>query len=376
MKKKDLVLLLSAFLSWRILLSLFLFLAIKFVPLQKNFLGGGMANYLANTWVWAWANFDGEHYLSIAYSGYKHFQHFFFPVYPLTVRFFALFLAQDFKNYLYSGVFVSNLSFLVALIGFWKLIRLDFDRKKAELALILLLLFPTSFFFGSVYTESLFLALVVWSFYFARKGDWIFAGILAGISTATRIVGIALFPALIIEAWTQKNKKGIAASLLTLSGLVIYMYYLKISTGNPFEFFNTVSIFGEQRSTSLILLPQVFYRYIFKILPNANYNNFSSFYPIILEFAMGTVFFILSILSFWKLRISYSIYLAIGYILPALSGSFSSFPRYVLVLFPAFILGSIYLSKANRIVRISIFVLLFILLTVSTIIFSRGYWIS
>jgi len=203
--KKDFRFILTGLLAWRILLFLFLFFAVIFIPLQKDFLGGGVETYLKAPYLWSWANFDGEHYLSIAYQGYLPLTYFFFPVYPLLIRLIAEVFNQNFLTYAMSGLFISHLAFFIGLIGLIRLIEVDYKKEIAYPAIILLLLFPTSFYFGSVYTESLFLALTVWSFYFARKKRWVWAGLLGAISTATRIVGLALIPALIAELWLQKR---------------------------------------------------------------------------------------------------------------------------------------------------------------------------
>lgn len=380
MKEKDITYILKLFFSWRILVFVFIFLAIKFIPLQKDFLGGGMGNYVSNPVLWSLANFDGEHYLSIAQKGYEPLTYFFFPLYPLLVKALAIFSSKSLFGYLISGIFISNLSFLIALLGLYKLVSIDQKDKISKLTILLLILFPTSFFFGSFYTESLFLALVVWSFYFARKEKWVLAGILAGLSTATRIIGLALVIALLVEYFTKNKKKLFKKELLlfplSILGILLYMYFLKTKTGDPFEFFNTVSIFGEQRSTGFILFPQVFYRYIFKILPNLNYSYFPSVFVSWLEFLTAFIFLLFSVLSFFKLRLSYAVYLSLGFIIPAFSGSFSSLPRYALVLFPGFILSAIYIKKAPRLVQILSFSILFVVLGIATAMFSRGFWIS
>ena len=79
------------FLSWRILLVIIAAIAIKFVPLGSGdrFLGGGVLNYLFSPEVFAWANFDGEHYLAIAINGYKPLEQAFFPIYPMLISFFS-----------------------------------------------------------------------------------------------------------------------------------------------------------------------------------------------------------------------------------------------------------------------------------------------
>lgn len=383
MSKKNIKFLLFSFLSWRVLLFVFLFLAASIIQLQEKFLGGNLEGYLRAPYLWAWVNFDGEHYLSIAYQGYLSLTHFYFPAYSLITKFIASLFNQNFITIVISGLLVSNISFLIALIGFWKLIRLDYKEKIASLAILLLLVFPTSFYFGSFYTESLFLALCVWSFYFARKQKWLLAGILGAVLTATRIVGIALIPALIVELWLQKRKNKrlglfwpVIGILLVPLGLFAYMYYLKIVTGDPLEFFHSVAIFGEQRSVSLTLLPQVFYRYFFKVLPNLNYNYFPVVFTTFLEIMTAIAFLILAVVSFFRLRLSYAFYFAVGYLIPTLSGSFSSLPRYVLVLFPAFFLLAVYLSKISKALRVIFFVILFTCLAVAVALFTRGYWLA
>lgn len=379
MKRKDFYFLLKLFVGWRLLLFLFLFLALRFVTLQNDFLGGRMVNYLENPWLWAWVNFDGEHYLAIAREGYRPLTYFFFPFYPLLSRFFAELFNKNIFSYVFSGLFISHVATLLSIVGLWKLLRIDYKEDISKKAIFLLLLFPTSFYLVSYYTESTFLALVIWSFYFARRGNYLLAGALGGISTATRIVGLALIPALVLEAW-KGGKKNIfqktVGFLLVPAGLFIYMYFLKIKTGDPFEFLNTISIFGEQRSSELILLPQVFYRYLFKILPNLNYSSFPTVFTTVLEIATATVFFALAIISFVKIRLSYAVYFLIAYLIPTFSGSFSSFPRYAIILFPAFILGAILVDSRPKILQGLIYSILLISLAISCMFFVRGYWIS
>ena len=383
MKPESKKFLLKSFVGWRIILFVFLFLAIRVISPQESFLGGDFPSYLKQPFLWAWANFDGEHYLSIAYQGYQPLTYFYFPAYPLTIYFVAQLLGGSFRSLAVSGLLISNISFFIALIGFWKLIMLDYKKDIARLAVLLLLVFPTSFYFGSVYTESLFLALVVWSFYFARKGKWVLAGLLGAALTATRVVGLALIPALLVEAYLQKreNKKlnlspAIMGILFSALGIFAYMTYLNQVTGDPLEFFHNVSIFGQQRSSSLVLLPQVFYRYFFKVLPNIDYSYFPAMFATYMEIVTAIVFLGLAVASFFKLRLSYAFYLALGYIIPTLSGSFSSLHRYVLILFPAFILSAIWLSRRKKWVKVIIFLIFILGLLVATSLFTRGFWVA
>ncbi len=369
----------TAFFSWRIFTLLLIFLAVKFVDLQRSFLGGGLDNYLSNPYLWSLANFDGEHFLSISQNGYGSLNYFFFPLYPILMKFITGFFSNTIANYLYSGIFISHLFFFFGLLGFHKLLSFDFKSKFSKLVIILLLIFPTSFYFGSIYSESLFFFLCIWSFYFVRKKNFLIAGILASLATATRLVGIALIIPIIYEFmidWKRNiNFKNILGIIILPLGLTLYMYYLWIKTGDPIIFFNAVDIFGEQRQSSIILLPQVFYRYFFKLIPNLNLSYFSgSFFPI-LELSIAILFLLILIFSFKTMRRSYWIFLLIGYLIPTFSGSFSSLPRYVVVLFPAFIYLASFLNK-NNIIRFLFFGVSLLTLIVSITLFSRGYWIA
>jgi Gpi18-like mannosyltransferase len=364
MKKSEYMFVIKSFLVWRLVLFAILFFAIKFIPLQQHFLGGGMQNYLSNPYLWAWGNFDGEHYLSIAQLGYQPLTYFFFPFYPLVIKILG--------GTQLVALIISNLSFLGALIGLYKLVRIDFSQKIANLTIVLLLIFPTSFYFGSVYTESIFLALVVWGFYFLRKSNFLLSALLIAISGATRIIGMVAAASFLPE-YIKKRRWEI---LILPLGIAVYMLYQYKSIGDPLNFLNTVGIFGEQRSSGVVFLPQVFYRYIFKIVPNLNYSVFTSYYPAILELVTAAIFSILSVYSFFKLRLEYSLFLAFGIILSTLPGSFSSLPRYVLVLFPAFIIASSLIERRSVFVKTVIFGILSGGLVASTALFVRGFWIA
>ncbi|HHT9153693.1 MAG TPA: hypothetical protein ACFYEM_09225, partial [Candidatus Hypogeohydataceae bacterium YC40] len=72
---------------WRFYLIIITLFAVHFVPLgyKDRFLGGGSINYAIAPEIFSWANFDGEHYSSIAIFGYKGLEQAFFPVYPKLI---------------------------------------------------------------------------------------------------------------------------------------------------------------------------------------------------------------------------------------------------------------------------------------------------
>lgn len=375
-------LMLLIFFSWKTLLIIVSIFAINFIPLAytDRFLGGGPLNYMLSPNFFSWANFDGEHYLSIAIHGYSKLEQAFFPVYPLLISFFARPLSVDLQsmivNSTIAGLLISNISFLFSLIALWKLLSLDFPKKLVLFTIILIVTFPTSFYFGALYNESLFLLLTVLAFLNARKGNWFLASFLGMISASTRIFGILLFPSFLIEAYLQKKKTlSLVWLLLIPLGLGIYMYYQYYKFGDPIAFYHLQELVGEQRQSGLVLLPQVYYRYI-RMVSTVDMQS-PIYQTILLEFFVGIVFFILPIYGFLKkIRLSYIFYAMAGFLISAIQGSFSSAPRYMLVFFPSFMALSLILSKSPKILRISIVIIFVILLLLETSLFLRGYWVA
>ncbi len=371
-----------SFLGWRVWLQAFLLLGWFVLPLRERFLGGGMKNFLIQPGLWPWANFDGEHYLAIAHHGYGNLEQAFFPLFPWLIRVLAFRFKESLFALLVSGLTISNLSFLIALFLLYLLIRLDFKERVAQLSILFLLAFPGSFFLGAVYSESLFLVLILGAFYAARKKQWWVAGILGALASGTRVVGILLLPALLWEWWEQnkeelaKYKRQDIVNLIPLFliplGLLFYMRFLASYYQDPLMFAHVHPEFGAGRTVDkLIMLYQVFWRYL-KMIATTRWDPL--YFTVWLEFLTAAGFGALLIFSwFKKIRFSYLIFAALAYIAPTLTGTFLSMPRLVLILFPCFI--ALALIK-NKFFRIFYFGVCILLLIISTIFFTRGYWIG
>lgn len=330
----------------------------------------------------AWASFDGMHYLTLAKYGYGVFQTYhlyaFFPVYPLLMQTF-----NYFGSYLNTGLFISHVSLFLSLYFLYKLLCLDVNKRTSKLTVFLMLIFPTSFFFGSLYTESLFLLETVLSFYFVRKGNYFLAGTFGLLASATRLAGIFIWPALILEFWLshKQNLKSFFSDpkfiwlLLPPLGLLAFMQFQYTKTSDLLFFIHSQPGFGANRVVNkLILIHQVFYRYVKMFLSINNYFD-PLFFVITLEFLCGVLFLWLSILAFRKTRLSYSVYCLLSFLTPTFTGTLSSVPRYVLVLFPLFLVFARYLLNRRYLLflwsAISIVGLIF-----TTILFTRGYFVS
>lgn len=391
------------------------FLGKRFVPVKTIvFLGERAEEFKNYSLFWSRANFNGIHYVSIARSGYGYLQEAFFPFYPALIRFFRIFLG----SYLISGLFVSNLFFILAMIMFWKLLSLEKVKKeKIKKSLLFLVLFPTAFYFLGAYAESLFLFLVLSSFYFAKKGRFGLAGLIAGLASYTQLTGIFLLPALLVEYYHQASRRRMGERLVALReritnprrngfvyliksrfnhfrrlihislsswGLFAYGYHLKRTTGSWLSFIPYIKTqpgFGGQRTIDkLILLYQVFWRYL-KMIVAVNPRQWL-YFNVWLELLISTLFLGLLLWGWYKrekykIRSSWLTFATLCYLLPTFTGTFISMPRYVLTCFPCFaVLVHVLedLKKRFRRIEILYMAVSVILLIICSTFFFRGYW--
>jgi hypothetical protein len=395
------------FVIWKIFDFSIIFLSQKVIPYLGFFpYKDRLPGYNLPSWLSSLANFDGIYYVSIARHGYSQYEQAFFPLYPLLIKFLTpLFL----NNQLLTGVIISNVSFLFGLYIFYKYLKLIVPNNQQfnYLTIIFLLIFPTSFFFGAVYTEGLFFFLLILALYFLKKEKYLFVVIFAFLASLTRLVGMFLIIPILFH-FIQKshlrqgfggrakiknflyfilNTKYLILILAPLIGLGAYCFYLWQTTGDPFFFLTSQPVFGANRSSHLILLPQVYWRY-FKIFFTAAHDF--RFYVSIVEFLIfNLVFVILTLDLFNNLGIknfklirnlsleirnydlfALNIFSFINLIVPTLTGTFSSIPRYSLFSISFFI----YLAQIkNSVIKYLIFIVLHILLLGY---FTQGYFIS
>jgi Gpi18-like mannosyltransferase len=346
------------FLVWRVAFFIPLFFS-RFIVIRTGFIAP-----------LPWANFDGVHYLNIATQGYTTDARF-MPLYPLAIKLFSFLFPSSFIT----GFALSNIFFLASLFALKKVLALDYGKKRIMQTIITLLIFPTSFFFGSVYSESLFFLLILLSFYFSRKKQWLPAGIFGALASLTKVVGIILLPVLLVEYFLQKQKsvKAFLGIILVPAGTILYAVYNFVRWGNPLYFLAAQGELNNGRSVAPVILPpQLMYRYI-KILFTVSPTQYD-WWIAFLEFGvfwLGVIF----VYVLWrkKARLSYLVYVVLGILAPAMSGTLTGFPRYILPLFPLFVALSGVKNRTFQVLYVGIsFLLSFTLLAL----FARGYYVA
>ena len=366
-------------LVWRLVLFLLAYLAPLVFSYQGSFVAPeSLLNYGLPDWLARWASFDGVHYLTIAKEGYKTVDliQAFFPLYPLLIQGVDLVI----NNALISALLVSNLASVVMLMVWYLVLSPHLGEKRTWLSMILLLLFPSSFFLGAAYNEGLFIIFVLLTFYFFEKKQWPLASLMIALASATRVVGIVLVPATVLALfWQNKGKIDWRASLWLLvgsSGLIVYMLYLAKNFGDPFYFLTVQERFGGGRQDQLVLLPRVMWRYV-KILVTARPIDWR--YLIYIEELGISLFTLWYLIKAWlkaKVPLEWSIFAIGAYLMPTVTGTFSSMPRYVLVCLPVWLYIANRWPNYAKWQKLLYLTISGLLLIINSMLFIQGRWVA
>lgn len=176
----------------------------------------------------------------------------FFPLYPMIIKLIHLIIPINI-NIL--GSIISTLFFIASLTMSYLYIIETRENSKEGLFFIIIMTFGIySFYFSVLYTESLYVFLLVTSLYFLHKRNYLLVGIFGALLSATRNMGVMLVFAVAVQYLYDyfKNNKSIkkflsdtfkntnlilGVSLIPL-GLFLYMSYLWRLLGDPMAFSN------------------------------------------------------------------------------------------------------------------------------------------
>jgi hypothetical protein len=173
---------------------------------------------------------DARWFLHIARDGYNATSAAFFPLYPAALALLGS-----------SLVLGTLLSLVAAGIGAWcvaEIARPVLGDEGARDSVLVLALFPTAFVFTALYSDGLFLALAAASFLAAQRGRPLVSGLAGGLAVGTRLLGIALLPALVVLLWPKRRRDAwqLAPLLLLPAAVGIYALYLDHRLGDPWAF--------------------------------------------------------------------------------------------------------------------------------------------
>ena len=341
--------------------------------------GAPWRGFPENLWLDGWTRWDAGWYRHIATHGYvdqgvgpagqRNLA--FYPLYPLAIRLASL----SGLSPLAAGILVSNLAFLAALILLHRMVRERFGGDAALRCVLLLSVFPFSFYFSAVYSESLFLLLAVGSLYLAERERWAAASICALLCGATRAPGVALAPALgllyLDRARYDVRNVRLDALWIGLAALGPFLFYAYLGTqfGDPWLAFKATRVAGWWQG-GFSLKPIERAVRAMRSLENLRTGQFPVVYNLNLLAAALSLGALVSV--FRRQPLAWGVFglliVASGVLQPGGWG------RYVLPAFPVFLAWA--LSLESRLAFTGAVVVSTLVLALLTILYTHWYWVS
>lgn len=204
--------------------------------------GSGMGPF--DYFITGWESWDSGWYSQIARDGYwytpgQQSPVAFFPLYPLLIR-AVMTLGLDVYQ---SGVFITLLCGPLALVLFTFWARSLKDEDTALQGGLLMAFYPFAFYlYGVMYSDALFILLVIGAFILLERGYLVPAVLVAAIATAARPVAPAVVLGLLVRRLEWKRERGLkwtpmdVLPLLAGLGFGAYMLYLWWDFSEPLAF--------------------------------------------------------------------------------------------------------------------------------------------
>jgi hypothetical protein len=334
----------------------------------------------------SWRHWDSGFYITIGTSGYtKIEQTAFFPLYPLLIKGLTLLGIDS----LIAALLLANGFGLLMLLVLYRLVSADFEQQTAQRTVLYLSIFPTAFFFIAPYTESLFLCLVLLSFYQLRCGGryrWWLAGLFGLLASLTRPAGLLLMLPFCYEylrqhefSWKKMRWDMISVGLIPI-GTGLFSLYCYHRFGDPLAFSHAQTLWDRKLNFPWwgILHAAHTIKNSSGLLSFITLHNLLELVPSLFILTM----ILLSCVGPWRFpstHRSYVLYAGIFYLFFQLSPiNWSAYPlqsqaRYMLEIFPAFVfLASSGRSRIIHIHYILISAAIFFFLLLHYLV---GYWV-
>lgn len=318
------------------------------------------------------ATWDSAHYLLLATQGYADGVRScaFYPLWPLLWRAVLALGAPP----VWGGLVLANLLSTLGLAWVYRIVARRFDPTRAFWTVVLMAIHPGNLFLQFGYSESLFLVLLtaLWSGLEERR--WSTAALGALLLPLSRAIGVfsilpvafwllrhpaitprwnALVsrirrrgkPLLVVEADPSRSgAHWLALLALPLVGWAAYLGLMHHWTGNPFEGFEAQKSWGRHSILNLINVPKFLMEYL-------NPKYFHEFADSMLD-RLCFLAVAYSIPALWRGQRDLIPWVYMLGILPAMSGSFTSYIRFAGMAFPVFLAwSSPPQSRSQRILR-------------------------
>jgi hypothetical protein len=296
---------------------------------------------------------DGVWYLRLVRLGYPHqvpdgvtydmpdARVAFFPTYPMAVRALDRVLPGG------PAVAAIGLNFVlgaVAVLLVGVLARRLFDEPVAERAMVLMALFPGSFVLSYAYSEALLIVLACATFWLLIRHQWIAAGLVAAVGTATRPNGVALVAACAVASYIAIRKarewRSLAAPALAPTGFLAFQWWIGHHTGERWVWFRVqTEAWGEGTSFGFTALRRTLRAFASPLTSPTN--------------TITAVCVLTAIVMLWLARrykvdgamLAYSIAVLVLMVLPE---TVTARPRFLYTAFPLLICAAAWFERSKR----------------------------
>jgi len=324
---------------------------------------------------------DAQHYLFLSDSGYQtgSMSAAFYPLWPFIIRIFSVFTGG---NTLLAGLVLSNGFSVAALALLHTYLRRRRDERVANRTVLLILAFPGAIFFLFPYTESLFLllSLLIWILLDRNhvqadnRPGWrtgFYIGTAAFLAALTRATGVLWCVPLAVHFIRNRRIIMLPLAGLPLLGFATYLGIMYMTTGNAFEGLASQKQFIADASIVKVFDVAAFFQAL--ISPQQQTYGF-------MNAVWDRVWFIWFCVTLWPLykrdREMFAYALVMG-LVPAMTASFMSYTRYVLMVFPTFIMTAELLAPPRRNAFFAVTLALFFTLQILFLIrHINFYWVA
>ena len=204
----------------------------------------------------AWVRWDATPYLDVAKYGYGHYQEngqhlylVFLPMYPWLIKTVSFVV----RNYQLSGLIVSTFSYSLGCVYLYKMVNKLYGDDVAINTIIMISIYPFSFFIGGIMTEGLFFLLASAFLYYLFEEKYYLVAFVGFIACLTKLQGGFLAFVVLVKLADNANifkliinkeiKKIWSDFLLPglkcvpmLLGILVYLLINNKVDGNPFAF--------------------------------------------------------------------------------------------------------------------------------------------
>jgi len=193
------------------------------------------------------------------------------------------------------------------------------------------------------------------------------------------VVGIFIAPAIFWVLLKEKKiswPKKIFLPFFSSLGLIFYSFFLKIKFGNPLLFGLSHQAWGKAQIVSPF---QTLANYLLTIFSWPSSLSWLNYYTVLIEFLI-TLSALISFIYLWsqafkdkkaKPTLAFS---TLAFILPLLTGSLGTMPRYLLTFLSLFPFWADIFVKIKPVFRSILLGIMFLVFSSGVVLFTRGYW--